>query len=338
MPKSETLNELAGSLAKAQGAFTAAEREHTARVNSKKGEGSSYSYNYADLAAYLDVCREPLASNGLAIIQSVKAEGTKATVTTTILHASGQWYESDPLTLECASDGLPAAQAIGSIITYARRYSLSATIGMASEADDDANSGSGNNAETGRKESNLPACPKCGTNKSVIVGKAEYGGGFLCFAKKGGCGEKWQAGERLREEMHNEVDPHEQPKGTRIAKADAKKKADELAAQHGVTTADQLPPTKFGKFDTMLADAADDDALEEIAVLIPKKKDWDLKDKTIAWSKWFRRAVVLGKGNLGRLEFLQELADDKLKTAVIDHPIKSAIDADLAIAFAGPKN
>jgi hypothetical protein len=36
-------------------------------------------------------------------------------------------------------------------------------------------------------------CPNCGT-ESIIKGKAEYGGGWLCFAKKGGCGAKWADG------------------------------------------------------------------------------------------------------------------------------------------------
>lgn len=34
-------------------------------------------------------------------------------------------------------------------------------------------------------------CPECG-KATIIVGKKEYGGGFLCFAKKGGCGAKFQ--------------------------------------------------------------------------------------------------------------------------------------------------
>lgn len=33
-------------------------------------------------------------------------------------------------------------------------------------------------------------CPKCGA-AAIIAGKAEYGGGWLCFAKKGGCGAKF---------------------------------------------------------------------------------------------------------------------------------------------------
>lgn len=38
------------------------------------------------------------------------------------------------------------------------------------------------------------SCPECGTVGSVIKGKADFGGGWLCWAKKGGCGAKWPAG------------------------------------------------------------------------------------------------------------------------------------------------
>ena len=36
-------------------------------------------------------------------------------------------------------------------------------------------------------------CPACG-KPTIIKGKAEYGGGWVCFAKKGGCGAKWGDG------------------------------------------------------------------------------------------------------------------------------------------------
>jgi len=38
-------------------------------------------------------------------------------------------------------------------------------------------------------------CPKCG-KPAIITGKAEYGGGYICFAKKGGCGAKFQSGDQ----------------------------------------------------------------------------------------------------------------------------------------------
>lgn len=37
-------------------------------------------------------------------------------------------------------------------------------------------------------------CPACGS-ATIIKGRAEYGGGWLCFAKKGGCGAKYQENE-----------------------------------------------------------------------------------------------------------------------------------------------
>ena len=36
-------------------------------------------------------------------------------------------------------------------------------------------------------------CPQCGA-AAIIKGKAEYGGGHLCFKKRGGCGAKWPDG------------------------------------------------------------------------------------------------------------------------------------------------
>lgn len=37
-------------------------------------------------------------------------------------------------------------------------------------------------------------CPECG-KPAIIKGREEYGGGWICFGKKGGCGAKWQAGD-----------------------------------------------------------------------------------------------------------------------------------------------
>lgn len=37
-----------------------------------------------------------------------------------------------------------------------------------------------------------PACPLCGNAQSIIKSKPEYGGGWLCYDKKGGCGAKFR--------------------------------------------------------------------------------------------------------------------------------------------------
>ena len=41
-----------------------------------------------------------------------------------------------------------------------------------------------------RYRSSERICPQCG-KPTIIKGKQEYGGGFICFAKKGGCGAKF---------------------------------------------------------------------------------------------------------------------------------------------------
>lgn len=197
MKRSESLTALPKALAKAQKLIENAKREHTAKVQSKKGEGSSYSYNYADLAAVMDVVRDPLTDNGLSIVQipttDFSAEGCNVSVTSMLLHDSGEFIESDPLTLRVA-DAMP--QTIGSGITYARRYGLTSLICVAFETDDDGAAGSGLDAQTGQREREpKPECPKCGKSEFVGVSKAEYGGGLYCWKApergKNGCGHKW---------------------------------------------------------------------------------------------------------------------------------------------------
>lgn len=46
-------------------------------------------------------------------------------------------------------------------------------------------------------------CPDCG-KESIIKGKAEYGGGWLCFGKKGGCGHKWPDGAEVIEKQNTD--------------------------------------------------------------------------------------------------------------------------------------
>jgi hypothetical protein len=93
---------------------------------------------YASLDAILAMVRPILAKNGLAVIQFATGDGTFASVTTTLLHESGEYIESDPLIIKPIKLD---AQAIGSAISYARRYTLNSMLGIAgTNEDDDANS------------------------------------------------------------------------------------------------------------------------------------------------------------------------------------------------------
>lgn len=130
---SEQLDQLAGALAKAQGAFKAVPKSKTARVQMKSG--GEYSYKYADLADTWDIARAPLSENGLSVIQSPgQFERGVLSVTTMLLHTSGQWVRST-LAID-AKDATP--QGMGTAITYARRYGLAAVLGLVTDDDTDA--------------------------------------------------------------------------------------------------------------------------------------------------------------------------------------------------------
>ena len=52
-------------------------------------------------------------------------------------------------------------------------------------------------------------CPKCG-RESIIKGKDEYGGGFICFQKKGGCGAKFVSNDKQILDQKEGRAPNEQ--------------------------------------------------------------------------------------------------------------------------------
>lgn len=145
MNTSEQLNELATALAKAQADIKNAAFN---KVN------PHFKSKYADLAAIRDAVTPSLAKNGLSIVQMTGEDNGKLIVKTRLLHSSGQWLQSDyPIT-----NDLNSPQKMGSALTYARRYSLAAICGIASEEDDDGN------------EASKPA-PKNGNSKMDLAVK-----------------------------------------------------------------------------------------------------------------------------------------------------------------------
>lgn len=128
---SAEIKDLACALAKAQAVMENPKKSHTAKVVSVR-TGAKYSYHYADLAEVIDAVRKPLAEHGLAFTQIVTVSGTQPILLTRLLHESGQWLQSAYLLPKVAS-----AQDMGSAITYARRYSLCAILGIAAEDDED---------------------------------------------------------------------------------------------------------------------------------------------------------------------------------------------------------
>lgn len=130
MNKSESIAGLAAALAKAQGAMKGA---------LKDSANPFFKSKYADLASVVDAIRAAFSANGLSYIQTVEpSDKDEVRVETTLLHSSGEWISCGILSLPVSKVD---AQGYGSALTYARRYSLSAAVGVAPE-DDDGNAAS----------------------------------------------------------------------------------------------------------------------------------------------------------------------------------------------------
>lgn len=123
---SEQINELAKALAAAQGELEPAERNATAAI----GEKGRLSRKYADLTAMIDAVRKVLPKHGLSIAQIVLPTEGVAHVRTMLMHESGQWLASECRMPYDNTGSKNAVQSMGSAITYARRYSLSALVGV----------------------------------------------------------------------------------------------------------------------------------------------------------------------------------------------------------------
>lgn len=129
----------------------------------RSGENPHFQSSYVTLEDLVHAVRPTLSDNGLTMIQAPGMEGGAVTVETMLLHESGQWVRSTARTPTDRND----PQGIGSAVTYLRRYSLAAMLGLAHEDDDDGtraskqNGGDGSSQSTSDSDTDL-TCPDCG--------------------------------------------------------------------------------------------------------------------------------------------------------------------------------
>ena len=123
---SEQINELAVALVKAQGEFSAVP---------KTSVNPFFKSKYADLATVVETATPIVTKNGLAVSQHLAYDGEMDTLTTYLIHNSGQ-YISSTMRLHLTKVD---AQGQGSATTYARRYAYMAVLGLVADEDDDGN-------------------------------------------------------------------------------------------------------------------------------------------------------------------------------------------------------
>ena len=128
MNKSETIIELSKAFAKTQKEM---------KQPLKDANNPFFKSKYVPLENVVEAITESASKNGLSFTQFPSSdEAGNVTVGTLVMHESGEWIEYDPIKMKPVKND---PQSIGSAITYAKRYALSAIFGITSDQDDDGN-------------------------------------------------------------------------------------------------------------------------------------------------------------------------------------------------------
>lgn len=106
------------------------------KIIEKDAKNPHFKNDYASLDNIVNEVRPVLAKHGLVIMQFPGGDGENYTLRTMLMHESGEWIESESLTMRPVKND---PQGIGSCTTYARRYSLSAMLSLNTGEDDDGN-------------------------------------------------------------------------------------------------------------------------------------------------------------------------------------------------------
>jgi hypothetical protein len=135
---SNNVGALAAALAKAQAEIANPEKSLTATIVSPFPREGSRTFRYAPLSSGLDLVRKCLGQHEIATVQATAIDQDTGIIklTTTLVHASGEWMSSDwPV---CSVGETAAPHRLGAALTYARRYALFTLVGIAGEDDLDA--------------------------------------------------------------------------------------------------------------------------------------------------------------------------------------------------------
>jgi len=136
MNKSESVAEISKALAKFQ---------EEVKQPMKDKENPYFKKNYVPLENVVESISNCGPKNGLSFVQWPKNDETgRVGVATLLMHTSGEFIEFDAVFMKADKE---TVQGAGALITYLKRYSLSAIYGITSDEDDDGNNSSGNNKE-----------------------------------------------------------------------------------------------------------------------------------------------------------------------------------------------
>lgn len=120
------------------------------RAALKDSMNPHFKSKYADLSAVWEACRAPLTKNGLSVVQTTDFDANDVWLVTTLYHSSGASISGRYPLRPVKND----PQGYGSALTYARRYTLAALVGVVADEDDDGNRASANGNGNGHAPPN----------------------------------------------------------------------------------------------------------------------------------------------------------------------------------------
>jgi hypothetical protein len=135
---SGSIGSLAAALARAQVELVNPEKSMVASIQPEGRGAAEQVFRYASLSDGLNIIRKTLGQHEIATMQSTSVDHAAGLIrlNTVLAHSSGEWISSDwPV---CPLEDLASPKRIGAALTYARRYSLFALVGVAGEDDLDA--------------------------------------------------------------------------------------------------------------------------------------------------------------------------------------------------------
>jgi len=127
MKQSESITKLLENFTKAQAEFPTLPKD-------KNG----YNYRYTDLDTVISTVRPILAKYNLGFMQALTTlESGKWAISTRIFNNAGEWIEDTTTLPDVSLAKGNAAQNVGAAITYMKRYTLCAMLGISSDEDPD---------------------------------------------------------------------------------------------------------------------------------------------------------------------------------------------------------
>lgn len=120
------------------------ELKKTQKASFKTSAGGKKEYNYASLPKIQAAVDPILSSHGLSYSWRQKQDGDEVTITCVVSHVDGHVEENSMTASHDASGNKNAIQAIGSTVSYLKRYTLEGALGLSTDKDDDGNTGNSN--------------------------------------------------------------------------------------------------------------------------------------------------------------------------------------------------